>query len=1351
MSIEDLDLILKKDPIIATWPARDLADNPQRVEKDYLVHARTHLPLGDTAKYVDLIFKWVSGENKGTFIGAVLGDYGEGKTSFLVHTWAESRKRKVVAVPPFQWKAFEEIVDGLAGWVGYVLEGNHPDLARRLERIHEGFRQETIEDLARDAARETGRDYDEVLETVRNLVDSGKMQLTEMSPARVLDFVKESTEIVMDAGYEGLLLLLDEPEVAAKKLGGDTVQHFIFDLANELHQRQGNYGVFLSMPANFYASAQARFAALTARLEVRNCFPRLGDIYGPDFADVLWGRYVDEYALGDEGRSLVTPLALKAIGQAGDSENRHLSYGPRTVISAFRRMVDRYLQSGNPYEPAHFVQDVLAQEILVKPDYRSAVLAALRLPDVTNENREAVTLLAAFPTGLRNEVLRDLNVEDLLRPLARAGGLVHRTAHSMRLRGLRREAEGVREADLVRDMIEEIDGEYTPDRRSFENALTSFSRDVLPMIFAERKGQQLVGWRTLHPLYKAAPGVRFGTMLGSFDQTARSFPQRAVMVAVSGSGESLADIDVPDLDLESGLQKYDFLFHFLLRWQPDQEMPPEVAEISIPASEDGVIRLRLCLDLTDGTIDHEYLAELVGAERMTPLWVLNLLQRMSGLELPKEFEAEWSTLREMLLRQLVAQLMGRELSSSLTATAGALLGQEVTGSGLTLLDRVANLLLRHRYPDYTTLVRQPHWQSKVDDYVNALTSTEIPLACKRGREQWKAEADLASRVLSTSRMNLTGGAFEGLESLIQVESKGRNAPLQITFAIHPLEETIRDLVTSQPMGPGNKLKVHGKECWFMHVSDVLPTILNKGYTLDELAKVIEIGKARGSFGVTQHRGERTLYCAPLDPEELKAQLGAKLEDLEAEIKEYRHLPDYVTRFDPDSMRQAIAKVSDDADYDRLITRMNKEFEQNHNRLPGYFDRLLEQLQRTRSQINSVSEQTSSPVRAAYLEAPSAKSPWGPILGRLIVPNLRQTLDEVSGRSRELLGSIDRLLMRSKFTGERTPAENLDVLLGSWAEANEAETKANAICESARQFMIQLGDFDKWKRMLAESDQLYDRLLALRDDAAHEAAAGCFIDTFDQISRSIEDHIEVKNVAGLPAHAQFAKEFAELGKARQEYLASLKSEFDKYKDRVNSYLEAMNLGRRVAVVFNPADIGGCYDQLFSEAAQLVSEHGLARALDEIVMQERELNYARDVLQVIEDEAAAPTLSTLSQSRQALESLNDVVDPAWIREIAGSEEQGDRDRLPRELAGAFEAVRAVRKQVLETTRPPKQLDDPRAQHMFEMMPETGSVDLKQLVLQMMGQVEDPSQALSVSLDSLVELFRHNLVEINLRRRV
>ncbi len=1345
MSINDLDLILKKDPIISTWPARSLREKPQDVEKDYLVHARTHLSLGDTAKYVDTIFKWVSGINKGAFVGAVLGDYGEGKTSFLLHVWAQSRERQVFTVPPFEWNAFEQIVEAIAGWIEYVLQDTHPELARRIQRIYKEFQQQTHQDLARTIAK-TGQDYDSVLVTIEALVSQG-MTLPEMSAARLLDFVAAATPIVREAGYKGLLILLDEPEVAAKKLGGETVQHFLFDLANELHRRQGDYGVFLSMPGNFFASAQRRFSALSARLEVRKCFPRLGDIYGPGFAEELWSRYVKEFELGKPARNLVSPLALQAIGQVGSSDHKELSYGPRSVVSAFRRMVDHYLETNTSYEPQHFVQDVLDQEILVKPKYRSEILTVLRSPDINDENRESLILLAAFPAGLRSGTLRELGFEDVLRPLARAGGLVYRTAFAMGLRALRSLGGGVEEASLLRDMIEEIDSEYAPDRRAFDNALSAFVQDVVPLVFQKRKGQQLVGWHTVQPMKETAPGVHFGTMVGAFQQMSRNFPQRAVMLLASSLDASWKDVKVPSLDVESGPQQYDLFFHFALRWHAEQEHPGQVTEISEPKGNPALIRLHI--DLRQGTVHQDHVAELVGADRMTPLWVLNMLQQMRKVTLPREFEAEWKALREILLRQLQALFLGDQLSSSLAQTAEATLQERVAGSGLTLIDRVSSLLLRRRYLEYETLIRQPHWQGRVDDYINALTSTEVPLACKRGREPWEAEADLASRVLSTSRMNLSGGAFDGFEGLIEIESKGRYAPLEIAFHIHPLEQGIRDLICSQPTGADRKLKREGKECWYMSIRDLLPAILEKGYTVGELQKIIQIGKARQTFRETERRRERVLYCIPLDPDELKAQLRAKLSDLVAEINEYKQLSDYVTRFDPIVMEEAIEKVEDDADHDKLMTRMNKEFVQNHSRLPGYFDRVQEKLQRVRKQVKSVSDRLLNSREVKQLALPSATSPWGADLGRYIVPNLQHGVDEFRKDSKSLLKRVDEKMMRFSYSQRHTAQENLRLLREAWSEANDDDSQGNTLQGNARSLLQQMADFGHWGGLLKQSDQVYARLLDLQKDPEHQAKAKELIDTFDNISQEIADHLELRNVTGLSAHRQYLKRFEELEKARQQYLTSLKGSFDKLKDQVNQFLMVLNLDGRVRVVFNPSDIAGCYDQLFSEGASLVDERALARALTEITTQERELKYARDILRLIEHESAASLLADLKGQQQAVETLKGEVNQSWLRDLIEGDNQTQMQRVAQEIAATFDTVRATRQTVRQLTTP-SEPDSGRVQKMYEVIPEHQAVDLKDLVLQMMAQLDDPSQALEVSLDGLADLFRRNCIQINVERR-
>ena len=188
---------------------------------------------------------------------------------------------------------------------------------------------------------------------------------------------------------------------------------------------------------------------------------------------------------------------------------------------------------------------------------------------------------------------------------------------------------------------------------------------------------------------------------------------------------------------------------------------------------------------------------------------------------------------------------------------------------------------------------------------------------------------------------------------------------------------------------------------------------------------------------------------------------------------------------------------------------------------------------------------------------------------------------------------------------------------------------------------------------------------------------------------------------------------------------------------------------VSVVFNPSDIVGCYDQLFLEGASLVDERALERALTEITTQERELKYARDILRLMEHESAASLLADLKGQQQAVETLKGEVNQSWLRGLIEDDNQTQMQHVAQEIAATFDTVRATRQTVRQLTTP-SEPDSGRVQKMYEVIPEHQAVDLKDLVLQMMAQLDDPSQALEVSLDSLADLFSRNCIQINVERR-
>jgi hypothetical protein len=143
------------------------------------------------------------------------------------------------------------------------------------------------------------------------------------------------------------------------------------------------------------------------------------------------------------------------------------------------------------------------------------------------------------------------------------------------------------------------------------------------------------------------------------------------------------------------------------------------------------------------------------------------------------------------------------------------------------------------------------------------------------------------------------------------------------------------------------------------------------------------------------------------------------------------------------------------------------------------------------------------------------------------------------------------------------------------------------------------------------------------------------------------------------------------------------------------------------------------------------------------------YARDILRVIEPEAAAPLLTGLTERQQSVETLKSKVNKGWLRSLIEDDDQTQMQLVAQEIEASFATVRETRQAVRQLTIPSEPTSG-RVQKMYTMIPEHQAVDLKDLVLQMMAQLNDPSQALEVSLDGLADLFRRNCIQINVERR-
>jgi hypothetical protein len=1342
MPISDLDTILNKDAIIATYPASHLRSNSEQIEQMYRTHAKTHIPLGNTSKYLDTIFKWVGGQNKGAFIGAVVGDYGHGKTSFQVHIWEESTERKVFAVPPFSWKKVTDMIEGTAAWVEYMLSGTHPEQARQAQKLYDNYREKNLKETAEKVAKETGQGIEEVVKSFSALNDQGAILGLEITSDRFLDYCEDLTIVIKKAGYSGLLMLLDEPEVAAKELGFAAVSQILFDIANGLLQRQGDYGVFISMPENFLARAQSSFASLPARLQGRSCLSRLRDIYGSDFAEQLWSSYVNTFGLSKMGSQIVKKQTLKAIGQVSSSERKDLSYGPRTVVSAFRQMIYNYKERKIPYEVVDFVEDCLDDEILVSPDYSTKIKESLSRPESERLDKNSLKILAGFPNGITIDQAEEIGVQLEFLSKAKSTGLVYKIHNLYGLVNLRR-VEGVLDEKEPDQTIEDIFSEFAPAPKNFEVAKNAFIKHVIPVIFEKKVGQQLIGWDGAAKWIKRGNSI-FSEVIGAFKQTANEYPKRKIAILVGPYGDFIEPHVFRDNESQT-----DIVVHYLLRWNIEENLPKDFIDIILGKPEAGEPTvLRVVIDLLSDPIPIEQLENIVDSRYLTPFGILYLIGSMDRQSFPKDIEAIWAAMRKQIIRKLPVGFFQNE---AIRSQASEKINRPIPSGAVELIPSLCLFIMKNRFPEYSTLIRQPQWLNKIKDYVIALQNMNIPLACKRGREPWKASKTEIANAFNTNIMNL-GDFFNGYESLIHIVMGRREDGAILEFKLHPLEEKIMERIVNEK--PKKPLKIDDKECWWIDIREIFPDLLYSGYQQDEISQIFEIGKARGTFSTTQHKGSSVLYCKPLDSDQMKAQLREKLESLQEEFKELEKLPDFRHTFSFAEIRLKIESVEDEADYESIKSKLHRAFEQNHDRLDTYFNKLEGSFADEKSKAIRIEQSISSNRQISLLKSlPTGTSKWCSDLSTYIMTNLNRSIEELKIDCRTI--KQNTVSKTAEYCAKRTgnPLEKIKRLIDGWDAQTRVEEKLKQITATYNQIIKYLEDYEQWVKLLNTSDALYKKLIEMKKDDAHKVQANGFIQEVETIWEEISELLKTRNIAGLGSYNQYFKQFEEIELKRKKYLHELRSAFDKLKDKINQFLiEEIGLGsdNRTNIVFNPENSKGCYDQLFHQASEQIIKV-CEDELNELYEKKIEILYISNVLKRISDNEIINILIDFDKYGKDLKNLTENVGVDLIEKISSDDSEfinPSPKKIKEVLEKSRELSRSVRKIIHEKTV----IEDTAkiskdAENMLKLIPENQIINLKDVILQILKKDKSTESILDPALQNLSELFRNGKVQIKI----
>ncbi|MGI6739983.1 MAG: hypothetical protein ACOX7C_00630 [Brevefilum sp.] len=229
-----------------------------------------------------------------------------------------------------------------------------------------------------------------------------------------------------------------------------------------------------------------------------------------------------------------------------------------------------------------------------------------------------------------------------------------------------------------------------------------------------------------------------------------------------------------------------------------------------------------------------------------------------------------------------------------------------------------------------------------------------------------------------------------------------------------------------------------------------------------------------------------------------------------------------------------------------------------NQISTFSSRFEDEInQKIVTQLLSSRKGLSEDRRIAGLKVVEAKSTWVAKLNELIVPNFQQRLsglkadyNEIQLKCEQLKGKVSRIISPIQLNKINRYVEAYDeylLLTSSW----------NETADEVKSYFREIKYFDDWLKLKNQSDEVYTRLIELKNNKAHKSKAEELLNDFASASKEIEDHLQRMNVDGLKDVKRFGELINEIEKNREEYLQGLRLEFINQKNILNNLFQRLN--------------------------------------------------------------------------------------------------------------------------------------------------------------------------------------------------
>lgn len=1099
MSLKD---IIRKDPIITTVAVQVLRDNPVVCEERYGQHYATYVSIPDVRERWDRVIMRLSVGRP--VLGAVYGPYGYGKTGAAIELWFVSQDSNVVSTPPFMCTMVNDILEATHAWVTYKIKDRRPELVGELEEIYQEVRLRTNEEWVHEIAQEHGVSQDKAREILLRLQQQGNLRLDAL-PSNVLRYLRKATDIVLRAGFKGLLVIPDEFKLFAEfSSDSDANISRLTELVWGVLEEDRPLGLVFFMPEDKFSEIRLRSGDITQRLGAHQVILNLHQVYGAAFPKTLWEQMSEAFGLTLEEKASITQDVLAALGQF--CIRTDFFNGPRSVVATFKRAALKYQDTDEPYDIFDFVRDYTSG-IVVFDGKESSTKGALSTlinihQDEGPETERAIQLLAAFPDGCPEQVAERYGLKERLDDITRKhlGDHVITQVLGPTLRVYKVGDEG----DKITETLRLFRNRYNPKDASVRRAaLRAFWNFVLPKILRKRQGTEVIGW-TGYSEWKDPNGISDFKQVLIFGGPSKEYPLRRVNLRVTCDNK-LWSVDTEDVHLGVVI---------LLD-------ATEGATHSVEYPNPKECRLRLAVGRTINTHqipgDITRLRDIFLPRDVTPLLLLSISDFLDRMILQSQAIGEQEKrLAQFLVETSITQRVIKELfSEELRSNSG----YKNLPIGETFLEQLLAEIFARMFPNYVTLKAVP--SQILEKYVQALESSTEPLlslAQKRGHlEITDTKSKIANKFGYSSHATFretVKSHWASLMDLLDWQGTRDDSNASVRLKLHPLEKRVLEELKASEYG----IMVHGKKVKAIPLFSIFNKASEIGYLEDEINYVVRLLIARGYCGQTEVKGQKVLH------ESLRQHTATELlqayQSFVEELNEVRA----VDKVNPveifgntkwelfADINRLIEEEKANMDIEVALDEKQHELDLLTSALRQYVARrIVDTAKKIHGQIQ-LCIQGKNRVLPNLLDSKKKSIPvtdFSPLL-----QDLQVQLENRFMRQQENYESLRRNLQEAlnKYEQEKFKGNRIQLLRSLKDSVSEGQERLNELDRSWKQLEQQIANFEKWFALAGNVSQFTLQLLQQKDS---NTVASALLDELNQdIVFKIKEHLANKKLDAL---------------------------------------------------------------------------------------------------------------------------------------------------------------------------------------------------------------------------------------------